>query len=79
MISLGQEDSPGGGKGNPLQYLCLGNPLVGGAWWATVPGVRQDRGTEQPRTPALQLTWAARGIEGGGKAWGPPSGDDSGR
>ena len=47
--SLGQEDSPGEGNGNPLQYSCLGNPhgqrsLMGhspweipmdrGAWWA---------------------------------------------
>ena len=33
---LGQEDSPGGGKGNPLQYSCLGNSMDRGAWWATV-------------------------------------------
>ena len=25
-----------GGHGNPLQYPCLGNPMDGGAWWATV-------------------------------------------
>ena len=31
--------SPGGGHGNPLQYSCLGNPMDGGAWWATVRGV----------------------------------------
>ena len=24
--SLGREDSPGGGHGNPLQYSCLQNP-----------------------------------------------------
>ena len=34
--SLGQEDSPGGGKGNLLQYSCLGNSIDRGAWWATV-------------------------------------------
>ena len=28
--------SPGGGHGNPLQYSCLENPMVRGAWWATV-------------------------------------------
>ena len=28
--------SPGGGHGNPLQYLCLGNPMDRGAWQATV-------------------------------------------
>ena len=25
-VSLGQEDSPGGGNSNPLQYSCLKNP-----------------------------------------------------
>ena len=28
--------SPGGGHGNPLQYLCLENPMDRGAWRATV-------------------------------------------
>ena len=28
--------SPGEGKGHPLQYPCLGNPMDRGAWWATV-------------------------------------------
>ena len=37
---LGWERSPGEGKGNPLQYSCLGNPMDRGAWWATVHGVR---------------------------------------
>ena len=26
--------SPGEGKGNPLQYSCLGNPTDREAWWA---------------------------------------------
>ena len=26
----------GGGRGNPLQYSCLENPMDRGAWWATV-------------------------------------------
>ena len=34
--------SPGGGKGNPLQYSCLGNPMDRGAWWATVHGVTKS-------------------------------------
>ena len=34
--SLGWEDSPGEGNGNPLQYSCLENPMDRGAWWATV-------------------------------------------
>ena len=34
--SLGWKVSPGVDNGNPLQYSCLGNPMDGGAWWATV-------------------------------------------
>ena len=30
--SLGQEDPPGEGTGNPLQYCCLGNPMDRGSW-----------------------------------------------
>ena len=41
--SLGQEDpSPAEGNGNPLQCSCLGNPMDGGAWWATVHGVAKS-------------------------------------
>ena len=29
--SLSQEDSPGGGNGNPLQYSCLENSMHGEA------------------------------------------------
>ena len=32
--SLGQEDYPGRGNGNPLQYSCLENPMDRGAWEA---------------------------------------------
>ena len=39
----GSERSPGGGRGNPLQYSCLENPLDKGAWWATVHGVADSR------------------------------------
>ena len=41
--SLGQEDSPGEGNGNPLQYSCLENPMDRGAWWAPVHGVANSR------------------------------------
>ena len=34
--------SPGEGNGNPLQYSCLENPMDGGTWWATVPGVAKS-------------------------------------
>ena len=33
----------GEGNGNPLQYSCLVNPRVGGAWWAAIYGVAQSR------------------------------------
>ena len=32
--SLGQEDPPGEGNGNPFQHSCLENPLDRGAWRA---------------------------------------------
>ena len=35
--------SLGGGHGNPLQYSCLENPLVRGAWWATALGSQRIR------------------------------------
>ena len=36
--------SPGGGRGNPLQYSRLENPMDRGAWRATVNGVtRKNR------------------------------------
>ena len=30
--SLGWEDPPGEGNGNPLQFSCLENPMDRGAW-----------------------------------------------
>ena len=39
---LGSGRSPGEGKGNPLQYSCLGNPMDRGAWQATVHGVPKE-------------------------------------
>ena len=49
--SLGQEDPPGEGNCNPLQYSCLENPVDRGAWQATLHGVarvRYDLGTKPP-------------------------------
>ena len=46
-LSLGGEDSPGGGNGHPLQYSCLENPMDRGAWWATVHRVRKESGTTE--------------------------------
>ena len=39
--SLGWENSPGGGHGNPLQYSCLENPHGQRTWWAH--GVTKSR------------------------------------
>ena len=35
--------SSGGGHGNQLQYSCLENPMVRGAWWATVHEVANSQ------------------------------------
>ena len=41
--SLCQEDPPGEGNGNPLQYSCLENSMDRGVQWATVHGVSNSR------------------------------------
>ena len=33
----------GEGNGNPLQYSCLENPMIGGTWQASVHGVARSR------------------------------------
>ena len=43
----GSQRSPGEGNDNPLQYSCLGNPMVRGAWWATVHKVTELDTTER--------------------------------
>ena len=39
----GSGRSPGGGRGNPLQYSCLENLMDRGAWRATVHGVTRSQ------------------------------------
>ena len=39
----GSRSSPGGENGDPLQYSCLKNPMVRGAWWATVQRVTKNQ------------------------------------
>ena len=39
----GSGRSPRGGNRNPLQNSCLGNPMDGEAWWATVHGVTKSQ------------------------------------
>jgi len=47
----------GGGNGNPLQCVCLGNPMDRGARWATVHGVAKSRtGLKQLSTDGILIT-----------------------
>ena len=39
--------SPGVGKGTPLQYSCLENPMDRGAWQATVSGAAESQTWQQ--------------------------------
>ena len=41
----GSRRSPGEGNGTPLQCSCLGNPMDGGAWWATGCGAAEESDT----------------------------------
>ena len=63
----GSGRSPGEGNGNLLQYSCLGNPRVRGAWWATVHAVPKSQtrlSTEQQSTHscARVLTSVLTGV-----------------
>ena len=42
----GSGRSPGGGRGSPLQYSCLENPMDRGIWWAAVCRVKESDMTE---------------------------------
>ena len=58
--SLGQENSPGEGNSNPLQYSCLENPMDGGEGgerWATVHGVTKSQIGLSDFT--LRMRWAS--------------------
>ena len=39
----GSGRSPGEEKGNPLQHVCLENPMDRGAWWDTVHEAAKSR------------------------------------
>ena len=39
----GSGRSPGGERGDPLQYSCLKNPMDRGAWLATIHGVAKSQ------------------------------------
>ena len=61
--------SPGGGNSNPFQYVCLGNPMVRGAWRAAVHKVTKSEthvGTQQLNSSSSpRKTW--QGSREGGK------------
>ena len=46
--------SPGGERGNLLQYPCLENPMNRGAWWASPWGHKQLDTTEHARPRVVQ-------------------------
>ena len=48
---------PPGGKGKPLQYSCLENPMDRGAWWATVHGIAKSWTQLSMHDWATELNW----------------------
>ena len=50
----------GEGKGTPLQYSCLENPMDGGAWWASVYGVAQSRTRRKRLSSRLVIAFLPR-------------------
>ena len=49
--------SPGGENGDPLQYSCLKNPIVRGAWWATVQSVTKKSDTTEWQVHMYMYNW----------------------
>ena len=60
----GSGSSPGEGNDKPLQYSCLGNPMDGGAWWATVHVVTNPGGLN-PQLSDEHFTFTVK-LENGG-------------
>ena len=58
-MCLGWKESPGEGNGSPLQYPCLGNPMVREAWWATVHEVAKEADMTWQRNHHQQRVWAS--------------------
>ena len=49
----------GEGKGNPLQYSCLGNPMDGGAWW---PKVHRAAKSQTQLSDFTSLGWGGVSV-----------------
>ena len=60
---LGRERSPGEGNEYPLQYSCLENPIVRGAWQATVHGVARVGHNLVTKPPPRNIKSCKSGIE----------------
>ena len=59
----GSRKCPGEGNGNPLQYSCLVNPMVRGAWLATIHVVAKSQTwNNSTRYYLVQLVPAVRVI-----------------
>ena len=57
---LGQENSPGEGNGNPLQYSCWDNPMDRGVWRVTVHGVIKSQTWLKPLSMhAQKASWGS--------------------
>ena len=57
---LGSGRSSGGGKGNPLQYSCLENPMDKGTLWATVQRVTKSPTWPMTKNSHIYLYESAR-------------------
>ena len=55
--------SPGEENGNPLQYSCLENPMVRGAWWTTVHGVAKSQTQLSNYTTTIQDSTYIKQLE----------------
>ena len=63
--------SPQEGRGNPLQYSCLENPMDRGAWWATVHGVEESWARLSNQTLCMEREGAGASLPQGGGWCGP--------
>ena len=60
--------SPGEGRGNPLQYSCLQNPMDRGTWWATVYRTSKSQAWLKPLSTAQHME-KQKGLEK--RNWNP--------